>query len=141
MAEQCTILFIRSSRKDDEVVNALRSLGFRVVDAEDLPPNEEFRTYHAVIVHAYAGCPLTMVAARLRAKPRFGRRVLIAFVPIATTDRQKREAVISGFDLAVPDDRSARDLAAAVLRSLRPYPEYRCLLRDPNGGRRRHVAA
>jgi len=139
VAEQCTILFIRSSGTDEEVLNALRSLGFRVVDTEELPPNEEFRTYHAVIVHAYPGCPLTMLDARLRAKPRFGRRVLIAFVPVGTTDRQKREAVISGFDLALPDDRSARDLAAAVLRTLRPYPEYRCLLRAPNG--RRKVAA
>jgi hypothetical protein len=138
VAEQCTILFVRSrsSADDGEIVVALRSLGFRVVDSEDLPPNEAFSTYHAVIVHAYPGCPLTMLAARLRAKPRFGHRVLIAFVPVATTDRQKREAVLSGFDLALSDDRSARDLAAAVLRHLRPYPEYRCLLRAPNGRRR-----
>jgi len=140
VVQQCTILFIRSSGHDEDVVNALRSLGFHVVDMEELPPNEELRAYHAIIVHTYEGCPLTMVAARLRAKPRFGRRVLIAFVPVGTTDRQKREAVISGFDLAVSDDRSARDLAAAVLRSLRPYPEYRCLLRAPNGRRRKAAA-
>jgi hypothetical protein len=73
---------------------------------------------------------------RLRAKPRFGRRVLIALVPESCTERQRREAEHSGFDGALPQACSARDLAAHILRRLRPFPEYRCLLRAPNGRRK-----
>jgi hypothetical protein len=75
---------------------------------------------------------------RLRAKRHFGRRVLLALVPDGMTDRARREAVVSGFDHALPATCGARDLAATILRLLRPYPEYRCLLRQP--GRRRRAA-
>jgi hypothetical protein len=77
-----------------------------------------------------------MIAARLRAKPQFGRRVLLALVQDGVSDRDNREALMSGFDLTLPDRCSARDIAAHILRLLRGYPEYRCLLRAPNGRRK-----
>jgi hypothetical protein len=134
--EQCAVLFIRSGGKDDGQIKALRSLGFRVVESDDLPATEEFASYHAIVVRAKDDCPLPMLAARIRAKPRFNHRVLIALVSDGTTVRSKRDAVVSGFDLTLPEHASARVLAANILRLLRPYPEYRCLLRAPNGRRK-----
>ena len=116
----------------------MRSLGFQVDESTELPPNEAFAAYHAVIVRPAAYCDLPMLAARLRAKPHFGRRVLVALVPDQLGERDKREAVLSGFDQTLSDGCGARDMAATVLRLLRPYPEYRCLLRLP--GRRRRAA-
>lgn len=134
--DQCSVLFIKVGSRDNSQVKALRSLGFRVVEADDLPAPEVFSTCHATIVRATPGCALTMLGARLRAKPRFGRRVLIALVADGTCERDRRDAVTSGFDLALPANCSARDIAANILRLLRPYPEYRCLLRAPNGRRK-----
>jgi hypothetical protein len=134
--DQCSILYVKPCSHQATQAPALRALGFRVDECEELPPNEAFASYHAVIVRMAAEGNLPMLATRLRAKPRFGRRVLLALVPEATADRNKREAVLSGFDYTLPDTCGARDLAATVLRLLRPYPEYRCLLRWP-GGRRK----
>lgn len=133
---QCAVLFIKSGSQDDSQIKALRSLGFRVVEADDLPSPDVLTACHAIIVRAKLETPLTMLGARLRAKPRFGRRVLIALVADGTPERVKRDAMSSGFDLALPANCSARDLAANILRLLRPYPEYRCLLRAPNGRRK-----
>jgi hypothetical protein len=134
--DQCSILFIKPTGTDADKSVALRTLGFRVDELEELPSNETIAAYHAVVVRPEAACNLPMLGARLRAKPRFGRRVLLALVPDVTTDRDKREATLSGFDVALSDGCSARDLAATILRLLRPFPEYRCLLRAP-GGRRK----
>jgi hypothetical protein len=133
---QCAILYVKSSHGEETQVGALRTLGFRVDECEELPSNETFSAYHAVIVLPASHCNLPMLAARLRAKPHFGRRVLLALVPDAMAARNKREAVLSGFDYTLPAHCTARDLAATVLRLLRPYPEYRCVLRSP-GGRRK----
>ena len=134
--EQCSILYIRPFGVQEPRVRALRSLGFHVDESAELPPNEAFAAYHALIVRPGADCDLPMLAARLRAKPHFGRRVLVALVPAQLAVRIKREAVLSGFDQTLPEGCGARDMAATVLRLLRPYPEYRCLLRRP-GGRRK----
>jgi hypothetical protein len=115
---------------------ALRALGFSVDVADDFPPTEAFTRYHAVVVRVRADWNLPVLGTRLRAKPRFGRRVLIALLPDSFSQRQRRDAMASGFDVALPDDCSPRDLAAHILRRLRPYPEFRCLLRVP-GGRRK----
>jgi hypothetical protein len=133
---QCSILYVTSCRREESHAGALRTLGFRVDECEELPSNEAFAAYHAVIVRPASDCNLPMLAARLRAKPQFGRRVLLALVPDAMAARNKREAVVSGFDYTLPDNCTARDLAATVIRLLRPYPEYRCVLRAP-GGRRK----
>ena len=139
--DQCSILFVqplyvKSGPPENRQASALRALGFRVDECEEFPANDVFPTYHAVIVRPSVECDLTMLGARLRAKPRFGRRVLLALVRDAVADRDQREAMLSGFDHLLPDTCGARDLAATILRILRPYPEYRCLLRSP-GGRRK----
>ena len=133
---QCGILFIGRCGCDRERIAALRSLGFRVEETAEVPSPEELARHHAVVIRVLPNTSLPMLGARLRGRPRFGRRALIALVGSTVTDRQKREATMSGFDLTMPDSCSARDLAAHILRLLRGYPEYRCLLRAPNGRRK-----
>jgi hypothetical protein len=136
LVNQCGILFIGRCGSDDRRLAALRSLGFRVDESEHLPSGDDLHVYHAMIVRSQPGCSLPMVGARLRAKPHFGRRVLIALVAGDVSDRDNREAMMSGFDLTLHDGCSARDITAHILRLLRGIPEYRCLLRAPNGRRK-----
>ncbi|HYT74684.1 MAG TPA: hypothetical protein VEL79_08045 [Vicinamibacterales bacterium] len=133
---QCVILYINSSASDCTQTRALRSLGFRVVETGDIPEGDTMEGYHAVVLRAKSDCPLPSVATRFRARPGFGRRVLIALVAASVSLRAKHDAVDSGFDLVLPEDCSARDLAAAILGLLRRFPEYRCLLRSITGRRR-----
>jgi hypothetical protein len=135
VSDQCSILIIKTGSPDDQHTKGLRSIGFHVVETDDIPAAEMLSAYHAVIVAADSSCSLTMLATRLRAKPKFGRRVLIALVCAETSATECRDATASGFDLTLPATCTARDLAASVLRLLRPYPEYRCLLRAPHGRR------
>jgi hypothetical protein len=134
--DQCSILYIRAGSRDDMHVAALRALGFSVDVIDDLPVSEAFTPYHAVVVRVQPEVNLPALGTRLRAKPRFGRRVLVGLVPDSFSERQRRDAAICGFDLTLPTRCTPRDLAAHILRRLRPFPEYRCLLRAPNGRRK-----
>ena len=137
MAEsQCSVLLVRDCGETQAA--ALRELGFCVHETDELPPAEGICSFHAVAVEARRGTSLPMLAARLRAKPHFGRRVLIALVGRTVSDRARREAKLSGFDAALASSCSARALAATILKRLRPYPELRCILRAP--GKRRKAA-
>jgi hypothetical protein len=69
-----------------------------------------------------------MLAARLRAKPHFGRRALIALVDPDTPVHDRRSAEASGFDDVVNDCCDSRQLVARILRRLRARPELRCVL-------------
>lgn len=128
---QCSILYV-TVRDARSPVDGLRALGFRVDEVRELPANDALARYHALVFRA-DDCHLPMLAARLRAKPHFGRRIMVALVPSVMADRDKREAVHSGFDSTLPETCGVRDLAAAILRLLRPYPEFRCILRSPGG--------
>ena len=134
--DQCSILYIKPGPGEEVHADGLRALGFSVDIVDDLPPSEVFTEYHAIIVRVLTDCNLPALGTRLRAKPRFGRRVLIALLPASYSLRQRRDAAVSGFDTVLPETCSARDLAAQVLKRLRPYPEFRCLLRAPNGRRK-----
>jgi len=135
--DQCSILYVKPGPREETHGEALRALGFSVDVVDDLPSAEVLAAYHAVVVRVLEDCNLPVLGARLRVKPRFGRRVLIALVPAPSfTERRRRDATVSGFDVVLTDTCSPRDLAAYILRRLRPYPEYRCLLRTPNGRRK-----
>lgn len=134
--DQCAVLYIKPGGPDEQHTDALRALGFSVDVVDDLPPAEVFTAYHAVVVRVGCATQLPNLAARLRAKPRFGRRVLIALVPGTLTDRQRRDSAASGFDVTLAETVSPRDLAAHILRGLRPFPEFRCVLRSPHGRRK-----
>ena len=133
---QCSVLYVHDGNAHESPVEGLKTLGFAVVGLEDLPPDETLAAHHVLIVRPRKGCSLPMLAARLRAKARFGRRVLIALVPDDTPERARREAVLSGFNGTLSVTCSVRDLAASILKLLRPYPEFRCFLRSPTGRRK-----
>jgi hypothetical protein len=133
---QCSILYVHDGNMHDAPVEGLKTLGFAVMLLEDFPPDETLASHHAVVLRARPGCSLPMLAARIRAKARFGRRVLIALVPDETPVRARREAVLSGFDATLSVSCSARELAASILKLLRSYPEFRCFLRSPTGRRK-----
>jgi CheY-like chemotaxis protein len=131
----CSILYINSAASPCTQTQALRSLGFHVTESVDTPPADQMERYHAVIIRAAPEYPLPTIANRLRARPRFDRRVLVALVAQAVSVRDRRDAVDSGFDAVLAEECSARDLAAAILGLLRKYPEHRCVLRTVTGRR------
>src|SRR6188768_2315050 len=102
--DQCSILYIRPDGRSDPRTGVLRTLGFHVDEGHELPANERLRSYHAVIVRPAATCDLAMLAARLRAKPYFGRRVLMALVTQAVVERDLRDALLAGFDATMAED-------------------------------------
>jgi CheY-like chemotaxis protein len=134
---QCSVLFLKPCCRVETQIAALRSLGFSVTATDELPPAEALTRYHAIVCGAMPETSLTMMAARLRAKPHFDRRVLIALVAATVTERDKRDAVNAGFSCVLPEDCTARDIASAIITFLRRFPEYRCLLRAPKGTRRK----
>jgi hypothetical protein len=71
---------------------------------------------------------MAMLAARMRAKPGFGHRVLIGVSPVTPTTNQRRTGMIAGFDELVAESEDSRTLVARILQRLRARPEHRCLL-------------
>ena len=135
LADQCGILFVGRGTIDSARIASLRSLGFRVQESTEVPGPAEIAQHHALVVHS-VGDRWSTVATRLRGMAHLDRRALLALVPDDTSERERRDAVMSGFDITLSDCCSARDIASQVLRLLRRYPEYRCLLRAPAGRRK-----
>ena len=107
----------------------LESSGFLVSEVRSWPEDAgELLNHHVVIVRIRSMRNAPMVAARLRAKPRFGRRVLIGLVPSSVSQKERTEAIASGFDEVLDDTCDARQLIARILRRLRLVPEYHCML-------------
>lgn len=127
--QQCSILFVNGKKQRDRHAAALRSIGFAVTEVDDLPASVELAQHHVVIVCPPDSSALAMLATRLRAAPRFGRRVLIALVAANEVDRVRRDGIVCGFDDVAPKSIGGRRLAAAIIRRLRDIPELRCLLR------------
>jgi hypothetical protein len=107
----------------------LRETGFVVHAAADWPDDDgSLREYHVVVVRVRNCAAAPMLAARLRAKPHFGRRLLIALVDRDTPRHARRVALTSGFDEVVNVCTDSRQLMARILRGLRARPELRCSL-------------
>ena len=134
--DQCSILFVNPGRRPARQPETLRQLGFLVSEVEDLPPTAELLAHHVIVLATAKFHVLTMLGTHLRAKPHFGRRLLVALVPAETSAQARRDAVSSGFDAAMPANTGARMLAATLLRALRPHPEHRCVLRPSRRARR-----
>lgn len=127
--KQCAVLFVNPDRQESVHSQAMRSMGFLVDDLCEWPDdNDIIRAYHVVIVHVRKMNGAPMLAARLRAKPHFGRRLLIALVPPDTTPADRRSAEASGFDDVMNDCCDTRHLTTRILRGLRNRPELRCVL-------------
>jgi hypothetical protein len=128
--KQCAVLVINTSERENSYRVPLQKVGFRVMDTREWPADETIRSFEVVIALL---CDVQMVSAlgaRLRAKPHFGRRVLIAVAPGVASPEDRRSAIDCGFDDIVSDSRDARLLIARILRQLRARPEHRCFLPD-----------
>jgi hypothetical protein len=127
--KRCAVLFVNPARQESAHPAYLREVGFLVHEIEQWPDEDQrVRDYHVVLVRVREVGQAPMLAARLRAKPHFGRRLLIALVAPETPLHERRQAEASGFDDVVSDRCAGRDLAARLLRRLRARPELRCVL-------------
>ena len=127
--KQCAILFVNPDRQESAHPEALRGMGFLVDEVTEWPDdNDMVRNYHVVIVRLREMSGAPMLAARLRAKPHFGRRLLIALVSAETPHAERRAAETSGFDDVINDCCDSRHLTTRILRVLRTRPELRCVL-------------
>ena len=139
VVKQCAVMFVNPDRERTPHPEAMRAMGFIVHDVTDWPADDAaVRDYHVVIVRVKDTETAPMLAARLRAKPHFGRRLLIALAPAATPPATRRAAEASGFDDVVNDCCDTRHLTTRILRGLRTRPELRCVLPPPE--RRRSAA-
>jgi hypothetical protein len=136
VVKQCAVLFVNPDGQESVHPQALRAMGFLVDEVSDWPDgNDIVRNYHVVIVYVRTMNVAPMLAARLRAKPHFGRRLLIALVAAETTPADRRAAEASGFDEVMNECCDSRHLTTRMLRGLRGRPELRCLLPPMRSGR------
>jgi hypothetical protein len=139
VVKQCAVMFVNPVRERTPHPEAMRAMGFVVHEITDWPADDAaVREYHVVIVGVKDTDAAPMLAARLRAKPYFGRRLLIALVPAETPPPNRRAAEASGFDDVVNECCDTRHLTTRILRGLRTRPELRCVLPPPE--RRRSAA-
>jgi hypothetical protein len=129
VVKQCAVMFLNPVREKTPHPEAMRAVGFAVDEFAEWPTDgAAVRDYHVVVVSVPEIESAPMLAARLRAKPHFGRRLLIALVPAATAQADRRAAEASGFDDIVNDCCDSRHLTTRILRGLRARPELRCAL-------------
>ena len=128
--KKCSVLVINISSHETAHCLTLEKVGFRVVETREWPTDEIIPEFEVVIVLLRHMQSVAMLAARLRAKPHFGRRILIAVAPQPTSPEERRAAVGCGFDDVVSEGADSRQLVARVLRQLRARPEHRCFLPD-----------
>ena len=126
--KQCAVLFVNPERKHSAHPAYLRETGFIVHETHEWPLDGAVRNYHVVVVHVPVMNGAPMLAARLRAKPHFGRRLLIALVDPDIPLHDRRSAEASGFDDVLNDCCESRQLAARILRRIRSRAELRCAL-------------
>jgi hypothetical protein len=127
--KQCSVLLVNCGA-EAPYRQALERVGFQVSETREWPGDEMVKVVEVVIMLLRHMDNVAMLGARMRAKPHFGQRVLIAVVPLAASADARRAAVGGGFDDAVSESRDGRSLVAQVLRRLRSRPEYRCFLPD-----------
>lgn len=128
--KQCSVLVINTDGRKTPHRQALEKIGFRVIETGEWPADEMVRTFEVVIVFLRHMETVGMVAARMRAKPHFGHRVLIGVAPGTVSSEERRAATGNGFDDVVSVSRDSRVIIARILRRLRERPEHRCFLPD-----------
>jgi hypothetical protein len=128
--KQCSVLIVNCDHRETTHRQALESRGFLVVETREWPDDGVVHAYEVVIVVLRHVESMGMLAARMRAKPRFGHRVLIGISPGTPTSDDRRNAIAAGFDDVIAESGGSRALIARILQRLRARPEHRCLLPD-----------
>src|SRR3954468_18477642 len=126
--KQCSILVVNCSGRGIAHLLALHRRGFRVVDTPEGPPDEVITHYEIVVVILREMDIISIVAARMRAKPKFGNRILMGVTRTPPSAAERRHAIVSGFDDIVGESNDSRILIARILQRLRARPEHRCLV-------------
>ncbi len=127
--KQCSLLIVNCRAAGGPYKEALEQRGFRVTQWREWPPDDVVLDSQVVIIVLRDLETICMLAARMRAKPRFGRRILIALAP-SVNPAQRRTAIGAGFDDVIGESSGPRVLIARILRHLRKRPEHRCFLPD-----------
>lgn len=130
--EQCSLLIVNNGTRQTPYKAELERRGFRVNELNHWPADEVALDAQVVVVVLTRSDAIGMLAARMRAKPRFGRRILIAIVPTVSA-AGRRMAIDAGFDDLVAETGGARTLIARILRVMRTRPEHRCFLPELKG--------
>jgi hypothetical protein len=132
--KQCAVLIVDPHGVGGDQAAFLTQQGFNVSYTAIWPDDDAtLVAYEIVIVCPPDVAGAAMLAARLRAKPHFGRRVLFGILPDTIHARDAQELRASGFDDVVVASCDGRLLMAKILRRLRERPEYRCLLPGVGG--------
>jgi hypothetical protein len=119
---------VNCSGREVSHIQSLQRRGFRVIETAEWPPDDVVTEYEVVVIVLRETDTVSVVAARMRAKPRFGNRVLIGLTLRQPSAAERRYAVISGFDDLVGESHDSRILVARILQRLRALPEHRCLV-------------
>ena len=97
--KRCSVLLVNAGDDSFSQRTALEDVGFLVTLTRQWPDDDRLLLEHQVVIvrlHEVRRAP--MLAGCVRAKPRFGRRVLIALVPESATVQECQSARASGFN-------------------------------------------
>ena len=131
--KRCAVLYVDKSGKPSRHVQLLSDLGFAVREAHAWPErDDEVMENQVIVVRLEDIEEAPLVAMRIRTKPHFGQRVLIALVPPETPMSLRRMAEAAGFDHVTCERTEPRLFVARLMRTLRQRPEYRCYLPRKN---------
>ena len=128
--KQCSVLVVNCTGRQTAHSQSLQLRGFRVIEVSEWPTDEMVLEHEVVIIVLRRMDSVSMTAARMRAKPRFGSRILVGVTESAPSAGERRLAIVSGFDDIVGESGDSRVLIARILRVLRTRPEHRCLVPD-----------
>jgi len=127
-SKQCSVLVVNCTGRETAHSQSLQLRGFQVVEMAEWPADEVVLQHEIVIIVLRRMDSVSVTAARMRAKPRFGNRVLIGVTETAPSAGERRHAILAGYDDLVGESRDSRILVARVMRMLRARPEHRCLV-------------
>jgi hypothetical protein len=123
--KRCSILLV-GARRGDRRASELRQLGFVVSPVVNLPANDRLLSHFVIVVTNTPPPLLPTTGARLRAKPAFGRRVMVSVVPDDTPRETVRSLLLCGFDEVFFESNAAETIVAGIVRRLMTRPELQC---------------
>src|SRR4026207_2446981 len=115
VVKQCSVLIVNCSGRETSHSDALQRRGFRVIETAEWASDDVVTQYEVVVIVLREMDIISGVAARMRAKPRFGNRVLIGVTRMSPSAGERRLAIVSGFDDIIGESHDSRILIARIL--------------------------